>query len=151
MTNDTPTERFDPNGKGSGNNPPAGGTPEDAPTEAISSADIDDGAPTEAINHRSAGAATAPLGTGLYSATPFAADKLGAPQPLGATPPDDATQVLSASPATGATQVFTPPTPAGGNGGAGFETALFGAAGGEQSATAPVEAAPVEAAPVAPS
>lgn len=145
MTNDTPTERFDPTGKGSGDNPPAAGKPEDAHTEAISNADVGDGAPTEAFDHRSAGAATAPLGTGLYSATPFGADRLGATQPLGSTPPNDATQVLGANPPTGATQAFTPPTPAGGYGAAGFDTALFGASQGAQAAqpaTAAVDAAP---------
>ena len=143
MTNDTPTERFDPTGKGSGDNPPAAGKPEDAHTEAISNADVGDGAPTEAFDHRSTDAATAPLGTGLYSATPFGADKLGATQPLGATPPDDATQLLGATSPTGATQAFTPPTPAGGHGAAGFETALFGTSQAAQPATAPVEASPV--------
>jgi len=143
MTDDTPTERFDPTGKGSGDTPPAASAPEDAPTETISSADMSDGAPTEAFDHRSAGAATAPLGTGLYSATPFGADRLGRTQPLGATPPDDATQVLGATPPTGATQAFTPPTPAGGYGAPDFDTALYGASRAAQPATAPIEPAPV--------
>ena len=143
MTNDTPTGRFDPTGEGTGDNPPTDGRPEDAPTEAISSANVGDGEPTAAFDHQSGGTATTPLGTGLYSATPFGADKLGATQPLGDTRPDDATQVLGATPSTGATGAFTPPTPAGGYGSAGFDTALFGASRSAQPATAPVDAAPV--------